>query len=228
MAGDKGKVVALADYYHRRLQPKEELAALMEAAKQPSTGRDALNAEMDQRSWKLFERALALADAQALRPRPRSRSTTRGLRGIRLSRAVYAPFEYSRGHGQTQRAQQQIDRYVKAFPKDEAFPLQARARLLPPEQALTIYERAFRPVLPANVVAQYFELLNRTRNLRKFLADARAAVAANPNDLNAAAKLFYYYQQQGNLPQAHRALIEYRMRARAADSRRATRLGDTV
>ena len=51
-----------------------------------------------------------------------------------------------------------------------------------------------------------------TRNLRTFLAKARSEVASNPNDLNAAAKLFYYYQQQGNLPQAHRALIEYRIR----------------
>ena len=45
LAGDKVEgSVALADYYHRRLQPKEELAALLQAASQPSSGRDALNA----------------------------------------------------------------------------------------------------------------------------------------------------------------------------------------
>ena len=202
--------ITLADYYHRRLQSKEELAALLDAAAQPASGRDALNADMDQRSWKVFERALALADAQLL--------PSEAVYEAWIARFPAQPIPYSRffdslvKKGQTQRAQQQIDRYVKAFPDDEAFPMQARARLLPPEEALKLYERAFRPVLSASVVAQHFELLNRTRNLRNFLADARAAAAANPNDLNAAARLFYYYQQQGNLPQAHRALIEYRMR----------------
>ena len=43
--------VALADYYHRRLQPQEELSALLVAASQPSMGRDALNADSEQRSW---------------------------------------------------------------------------------------------------------------------------------------------------------------------------------
>lgn len=211
IAADKiESAVALADFYHRRVQPKEELAALLTAAALPATARDALNSETAQQSWKLFERSLALADAQLL---PAESIYEAWISRYPAQSSPYRQyFEYLVARGQTQRAQQQIDRYAKAFPRDDAFPLQARALLLPAEEALRLYDRAFRPVQSPSVIGAYFELLNRTRNTRKFLADARAAAAANPNDLNAAARLFYYYQQQGNLPQAHRALIEFRMR----------------
>ena len=67
-------------------------------------------------------------------------------------------------------------------------------------------------MLPADVVAQYFELLNRTRNLRKFLAERTGCSRGKSERPERGGEAFYYYQQQGNLPQAHRALIEYRMR----------------
>ena len=209
-AGDK---VALADYYHRRLQPKEELAALLEAASQPSVDRDALNPETDQRSWKLFNRARALADAQAF-----PIETVNSIYSSWISRYPAQPhpytqfFEYLVRNQQQQRAQEVIDRYVKAFPNDDSFPLRARARLVSPPEALKLYDANFRPVMQPAVVAQYFQLLNETRSLRTYLGNVRAAIAANPEDLTAATKLFYYYQQQGNLAQAHRALLEYRLR----------------
>lgn len=214
LATDKGEgSIALADYYHRRLQPKEELAALLEAANQPAMGRDALNLEAEQRSWKLFNRAVALASAQSL-----PAETTESIYNAWISRYPANPqpytrlFDYLAASQQTTKAQQVIDRYAKAFPTDESFVLQSRARLLAPQEALKLYEQNYRPVMPPNVIAQYFQLLNQTRSLRDYLAAARAAVAANPNDLSAATKLFYYYQQQGNLAQAHRALLEYRLR----------------
>jgi tetratricopeptide (TPR) repeat protein len=214
LSADKGAgAVALADYYHRRLQPKEELAALLEAAAQPATGRDALNTEMEQRSWKLFQRAIELTAEQAL-----PNETIESVYNAWIARYPAQPQPYRSlyeslvARRDLPRAQQQIERYQKAFPQDSAFVLHARAQLATPAEALKIYEAAFRPVMAVDAVTQYFELLNRTRNLRAFLASARAAVAANPNDLTAAAKLFYYYQQGGNLPQAHRALLEYRLR----------------
>jgi tetratricopeptide (TPR) repeat protein len=204
--------IAIADYYHRRLQPKEELAALLEAAAQPAAGRDALNVETDQRSWKLFQRAIDLADAQAL-----SVDTTEAVYNAWIARypkqaqPYRSLFEFLFARHQLPRAQQQIDRYEKAFPQDAAFPLHARAMLASPEEALKLYEASFQPLMAPDVIASYFELLSRSRNLRTYLANARAAAAANPLDLTPAAKLFYYYQQQGNLPQAHRALLEFRL-----------------
>ncbi len=205
--------VALADYYHRRLQPQEELSALLVAASQPSMGRDALNADSEQRSWELFKRAVSLVEAQAL-PLESAESVYNAwtARYPKQPQPYIQFVDFLIAARQPRRAEQVVTRYVRAFPQDEAFPLQARARLLPPAEALKLYEASFRPVLPSNVIAQYFELLKETRNLRTFLAKARSEVASNPNDLNAAAKLFYYYQQQGILPQAHRALLEYRIR----------------
>ena len=214
MSADKSAgSIALADYYHRRLQPQEELTALLDAAGQPATGRDALNMEPEQRSWRLFSRAVALVNAQAM-PIDTAESVYNAwiARFPKQAQPYTQLFHYLVSARQQQRAEQVVAQYVKAFPNDEAFPLQARAELLPPEEALKLYESAFRPVLSPSVVAQYFQLLKDTRSLRAFLAKARAEAAANPNDLNAAAKLFYYYQQQGNLPQAHRALLEFRMR----------------
>jgi cellulose synthase operon protein C len=205
--------VALADYYHRRLQPKEELAALLDAANQPATGRDALNSDREQRSWRLFTRAVALVNAQAMPVEARESVYDAWIARYPKQPHPYTEFfQYLIVAQRREQAEQAIARYRAAFPNDEAFPLQARAQLMAPEDALKLYESGFRPVLPPNVVAQYFQLLKDTRNLRTFLAKARAEAAAHPNDLNAAAKLFYYYQQQGNLAQAHRALLEYRMR----------------
>jgi len=209
-ASDK---VVLADYYHRRLQPEEELAALLAAASQPATDRDAINPEPEQRSWKLFHRAIALADAQAF-----PIEIVESIYNAWMARYPAQPqpytqlFAYLADNQQQQRAREVIDLYAKAFPQHESFPLQARARLISPQEALKLYESNFRPVMQPAVVAQYFQLLNETRSLRTYLGNARAAIAANPEDLTAATKLFYYYQQQGNLAQAHRALLEYRQR----------------
>ena len=211
LAADKAEgSITLADYYHRRLQPNAELAALLEAAAQPASGRDGLNPTMDQRSWKLFVRATGLANAQFF-PRIISRSTMRGSRASRRSpirtRDSLIPWRAR----QTQRAQQLIDRYAKAFPSDEAFPMQARARLLASGRGAQVIRAELSSGAACQRGRAVFSFAERTRNLRTFWR-AQAAAAVNPNDLNAAARLFYYYQQQGNLPQAHRALIEYRMR----------------
>ena len=47
--------------------------------------------------------------------------------------------------------------------------------------------------------------------MRKFLDQAHAALARNPDDLNAVVRIFYYYQQQGNLQAAQQAITDYRL-----------------
>jgi hypothetical protein len=100
--------------------------------------------------------------------------------------------------------------------------VEARAELAAkngtPAQALAVYERSFRPLWPPKLVAQYFETLKQTGSLRVYLQRARAGVAANPTDLDAAARLFYYWQQQNNVAQAQRALAEFSARKEAARS----------
>jgi len=58
--------LSLADYYHRRAQPAEEVAALESAGRAPASAVEQLVAASGQRSWKAFERSLEVIDAWAL------------------------------------------------------------------------------------------------------------------------------------------------------------------
>ena len=82
-----------------------------------------------------------------------------------------------------------IAAYEKAFPSDRVFPVSARASLAAargtPQDALAVYDRAFEPVWPPDLVKEYFGRLQAARGLRAFLERARASLAANPADLNA-------------------------------------------
>lgn len=205
LAPDKAAAqLALADFYHRRLQPVEELRALEAAAAQ-------------QQSWSTLERAVALVEAQAL-PADMGIAQYRAwiARYPREQEAYRRFLDYTLAHKRLDAAEEAIATYQKAFPADTVFPVSARARIEESrgsvEQALAVYDRAFQPLWPPELVKDYFALLQRTRNLRRYLEQARAALAANPNSLDAAVRIFYYYQQQGNLPAAQRTLIEFRSR----------------
>src|SRR5207244_10577591 len=64
----------------------------------------------------------------------------------------------------------------------------------------------------------YFDLLAQTQGSREFLDAARAALNKNPDDLNATARVFYYYQQQGKLDAAEQAITSLRLHKEAANS----------
>jgi hypothetical protein len=59
--------------------------------------------------------------------------------------------------------------------------------------------------------ASYFKLLEEQGQLREFAGRARTALASNPADLDATARLFHYFRAQNNIPAARRALLEYRI-----------------
>ena len=50
---------------------------------------------------------------------------------------------------------------------------------------------------------------HRPKIFAKFLDESRAALNANPEDLNATARIFYYYQQQGKLDAAQQAITNF-------------------
>ena len=79
-------------------------------------------------------------------------------------------------------------------------------------------KRSFRPLWAPELVKSYFDLLAETHGLGKFLDQARAALNANPEDLNAAARIFYYYQQQGKLDAAQQAIAGFRLHKDASKS----------
>ena len=219
LSADKGAAkLALADYYHRRLQSNPEFEALAQAAAEPAPAAEKLLPDAQQRPWKTYERLIKLVDEQRLDP-------MLGVGQYRLwtRRFPAAPglqqnfFAYAVAHKLPGVERELIDAYEKAFPKDEEFPVEARSELaVSTDQALAVYERSFRPLWPPQLVTQYFALLKKNNALRAYLARARAGVAANPLDLASVVRLFYYWQQQGNPASAEGALAEFQ---RAKDAR---------
>ncbi|PYT18528.1 MAG: hypothetical protein DMG59_04050, partial [Acidobacteria bacterium] len=224
VASDKGEArLALADYYRRRLQPREEFEALALAAREPAPASEKLLPESQQRPWKTYQRLMTLIDEQRLDPALGVSQYWAWIQRFPAASNLYSDFfSYALAHRRLDLGDDIIAAYQKAFPKDEEFPLEARAGLAakngPAGQAREVYERSFRPLWPERLVSRYFALMRQTNSLRAYLERARADVAAKPRDLVSAARLFYYWQQQNNTAAAERALAEFRQRKEAQRS----------
>jgi cellulose synthase operon protein C len=204
--------LALADFYHRRAHPQEEIAALSAVAQSPSAPSENLLAPRQQQSWLAFTRIFTVISSNALPAESSSAQYRAWIARYPRESSLYAQyFEFMLAQKQYDRAADLISAYQKSFPQDAVFPVKAQAlldyRKGNLEQALAVYDRSFQPLWPQTLVQGYFSLLGETHTLRKFLDASRAAHAANPDDLNALAHLFYYYQQQGQ-PGASQQLIE--------------------
>jgi Tfp pilus assembly protein PilF/TolA-binding protein len=215
--------LALADYYHRRLRPLDEISALSAVAMAPAGASEAQTPVTEQRSWRAFERIFEIIRAQAL---PKELSITQyrnWLARYPQEQSLYARFlEFLLSQKNYAAANQLIADYRKQYPGDEIFPVKASAlveyRQGSLQQGLAVYEKTFQPLWAPELIAGYFELLGQTHSLRKFLDDARAAVNTNPADLRATARVFYYYQQQGKLDAAQQAITKLRLHKEAAKS----------
>ena len=211
-----GSLTDLADFYHRRLRPRDEIAALETVGKAPSPASERLTPPAAQQSWKAFERILEVIHEQALPDDASVNAYRAWIARYPTEPAVYKQFfEYLVAKKQFDSAEKLIADYRRAFPADDTYPIQAAASIAwkkgALEDAIKIYDQTFRPLWPPELVKSYFDLLKEAHGLRRYLEQARNQVAAKPTDLAAAARVFYYYQQQG-VPTAQRALLEYRQR----------------
>jgi Tfp pilus assembly protein PilF len=207
----------LADFYHRRLRPLAEIKALSSAAAAPSSASDRLLPVTGQRSWKAFDRIFGVIREQALPISVSVEQYRAWINRYPKEPAVYMPFfDFLLGEKHLDKAANLIAVYEIAFPNDKIFPVRARASLEyargSTDAALALYDRSYQPLWPPELVHDYFDLLTKTHRLRDFLASARAEVRAHPERLVAASRVFYYYQQEGNLAEARQALVEYRLR----------------
>ncbi len=218
LASDKiAANLALADFYHRRLQPTDEIAALEVAGRAPAVGPEKFKPVEEQQAWKAYNRIQTLIVDQALPQRLAITEYRAWITRYPTEPAARTQFfDYLLRTRQYAEADQSLADYRKAFPGDAVYPIQAEARLAQArgtqEDALRVYDRNFQAVWPAELVKAYFDLLKTTHGLRRFLEQARARIAAEPGAIDPAARVFDYYQQQGNASGALRALYEYRQR----------------
>ena len=218
-----GAQLALADFYHRRLRPQDEMNALSVVANAPADASETFTPFLEQRSWRAFERIFGIIRAQGL-PKDVSVAQYRGwIARYPREQSLYARFlEFLISQKDYDTAGQLIADYRKQFPNDEIFPVKAKAlveyRQGSLQQGLAVYEKSFQPLWAPELIKSYFDLLTQTHSLRKFLDEARAALNANPEDLNATARIFYYYQQQGKLDAAQQAITKFRLHKEATKS----------
>lgn len=216
--------LALADFYQRRLRPAEEIKILLQVAAAPPVPTEKLVPTTQQRSWEAFERIFAVVQAQGL-PKDISIAQYRAwIARYPREQSLYSRFlEFLVTEKEYEAAARLIDDYRKQFPADQIFPLKAKAmveyRRGSVREGLAVYEQSFQPLWDPRLVKSYFDLLRDTQNLRKFRDDAHAELAANPEDLNATVRLFYYYQQQGKTDAAQQAIADLRRHKEASKTR---------
>src|ERR1017187_10049762 len=204
--------IELADFYHRRIRPREELATLSAAA---AAKDDPLQPATAQPGWHAFERMAAVAEREAL-PESVAEPAYRAWVGRypKEPAAWRKLIEHLAAHQQFAAAETEIDTYGRIF-HDAFEPVRMRAALEihrgNADAALALYDRAFQPLWPEEMRASYFKLLEEQGQLREFAGRVRTALASNPADLDATARLFHYFRAQNNIPAARRALLEYRI-----------------
>ncbi len=215
--------LSLADFYDRRVRPSDEIKTLSLVAAAPSSATEKLTAPSQERSWQAFENIFRIIQAQGL-----SNDVSIAQYHAWIKRYPAEPSLYGRlmeflvAHKEYSAASSLIDDYRKQFPDDPIFPVKAKAmveyRRGSVREGLSVYEQSFQPLWDPQLVKSYFDLLRDTQSLRKFRDDARAALAVNPQDLKATARIFYYYQQQGNTEAAQQVISDFRVHKDASKS----------
>jgi cellulose synthase operon protein C len=213
----------LADFYHRRLRPQGEIESLRSIGNSPSSPSEKFTPPNEQNAWKAFERILGIIQAQALDKESAIATYRAWIARYPQEDQLYARFlDFLLEQKDFGDANELIASYEKQFPGDEIFPVKANAlvqyRQGSIREGLSVYEKSFQPLWQPELVKGYFDLLAQTQGLRKFLDEARADLSKNPEDLNATARVFYYYQQQGKLDAAEQAITNLRLHKEAANT----------
>ena len=214
---------ALAEFYRRRVRPLDEIKALEVVATSKPWASDQLIVPAEQQSWRAFERIFSIIQNQGLGKEISITQYRAWLARYPQERSLYPRFlDFIIAQKDYAAANSLVADYRKQFPGDDIFPVKARAmveyRRGSLEQGLSVYEQTSQPLWAPDLVKSYFDLLTQTQSLRKFADQARAALTANPEDLNAMARLFYYYQQQGKLDAAQQTITAFRLHKEAAHS----------
>ncbi|HKR94886.1 MAG TPA: hypothetical protein VJW55_05975, partial [Candidatus Angelobacter sp.] len=145
--------MALADFYHRRHRPQDEVNALSTAARMPSPATEKLTAVTGQRSWQAFERIFQVIDAQALGKNVSIEQYNAWIARYPQEPGLYGRyFEFLLNDKDFKAASDLIAKYHAKFPNDEVFTTKARALLAYNQgsiaEGLAIYDKNFQPLWP--------------------------------------------------------------------------------
>jgi tetratricopeptide (TPR) repeat protein len=214
-------MLALADYYARRNEPQLQVNALLAAAKLPISSEERLDDAAKTRSWNTFQTALAIVK-QDKRPT----SSESGIYEAWLARwpehqlSTYLDyFSALVARHDLTAARAVLDRFRAKYPNEHAKILSAEASLEDTAEAkLALYTRQFTPAWPEDLLSQYYALLQQSDHTRAFLADAEIRQRTQPNDIDAALRLEFYYEQSGELDRADVTLIQFVHRHEAANA----------
>jgi tetratricopeptide (TPR) repeat protein len=210
----------LADFYEHRLKPQEELAALEAVGQAAASARERWTAAESQQAWKAWERTLTVVDRYALGRAAAAREYAGWERRYPQATAVYErELAFDLAGKDYAGATALIARYRKAFPGDALFPVRAEADVAAgrgsAKDGLAVFDRSFEPLWPAELVKSYYALLESGHQTLKMRDALRARLAAAPDGgdaLKDAARLFYIFQQQGQMEAAKAVLAGYRER----------------
>ena len=211
----------LADFYERRLKPREELAALEVVGQSAASPRERWTATESEQAWKAWEKTLQVVDRYALGRAVAAREYAGWERRYPQEQAVYErELAFDLAGKDYASASALIARYRKAFPSDTLFPVRAEADVAAgrgsAKDGLAVFDRSFEPLWPAEMVKSYYALLESGHKTLKVRDALRARLAENPSGgadaLKDAARLFYIFQQQGQLEAAKAVLAGYRER----------------
>jgi tetratricopeptide (TPR) repeat protein len=211
----------LADFYERRLRPQEELAALEAVGRSPATSGERWTAAESERSWKAWERTLAVVDRYALPRTEAMREYAGWEQRYSREKSVYErELTFDLAGKDFTAISALIARYRRAFPADALFPVRAEAALEAgrgsAKDGLAVFDKSFEPLWPAELVKSYYDLLVSGHQTLQTRDALRARLEAHPEGgtetLKDAAKLFYIFQQQGQLEAGKAVLAGYRTR----------------
>ena len=216
-ASNQDAWVAKSDYHHRRLESQKELEALRRAISLPTPAQEAELPAEQQSAWKLAQRTIQIVQDQDLGVEAAVAQYRGFLNRYPSEAALYSTFgDYLLSQQRWNDFTALTDSFEKTFPKDQAGLLRLRARLEKSRglsaTALALYDKSFRPDWESTSVFDYFQLIKETKSQRPFLAAARNRLQSEPGNIDPVGRLFYYYQQQGNLAAGRRILLEYRQR----------------
>ncbi len=213
--------IALADFYHRRMQPQQELQTLTAAAATLPATDDPLQPDVAQRAWQANERIQQLIQIEAMPAAAALQNYEAWITKYPRSGLLHQRFfDFLIQNNMVTRAAQVLDQYQRSFPNDRIFPIHAKTLIAEkrgsPGGAIAVYDAAFDPLWPPQLLDGYFKLLDDSHKSFDFYQNARKSAAARPLDLEPAARLFHYHRKQSDLTAARRELSEFRVRKEAA------------